>query len=163
MQKLAKRVAQAERQVARRSARNSKSELIQRQKRTRQGQMEAAEEIRIGIKEARVARREAWELGPLAPKRDLGIEKYDTIQSALRTDWSNQGLLNPRPEVREKRCAWAGRPNQLNLAPLDRVVILDGPDKGKIDRIKTVDPRSGTVTLESCHQVSFVKYPSVDQ
>jgi large subunit ribosomal protein L24 len=152
MQKLVKRVAQAERQVARRAARQTKGDLIQRQKRTKQGQIEAVREIQDTIKESRLARRDAWEKGPLAPKRDLGISNYDTINSALRTDWTNQGMLNPKPEILEKRCAWAGGSKRLNLAPQDRVVILDGPDKGKIDRIKAVDPDSGVVTLEERHQ-----------
>ncbi|KAI9155401.1 KOW motif containing protein [Paramyrothecium foliicola] len=152
MQKLAKRVAQAERQAARRVSKANKNEDTYQRIRFRQAAAEANEEIRKNIKTSRQARKDAWELGPVAPKRDLGIEPYDALSGYLRTDWTNQGNYKPKPKIVEQRCAWAGGSKQLNLAPKDRVVILDGPDKGKIDKIKDVDTMAGTVTLENCHQ-----------
>lgn len=106
--------------------------------------------------DARRARKEDWAMGPLAPKRDLGFNGYGMFAESVRTDWSNYGLHAPRPEIIAKRCAWAGGVKQLNLAVSDRVVIMDGPDKGKIDRIKTINLQSGHVTLENNHRVCYL-------
>lgn len=152
MLKLYKRAAQAERQVARKVARQTKNEAKGDRIRFRQAVTEANKEMRANKKASRQASRDAWELGPLAPKRNLGIDNYDALGGGLRTDWTNMGTYKPKPEVAERRCAWAGGTKQLNLAPKDRVVILDGPDKGKIDQIKAINLETGSVTLESCHQ-----------
>lgn len=155
MQKLVKRTAQAQRQAARRARQHVEQVEIGNKIRNRGALRSAVAEVRNNIKEAREAQREAWEMGPLAPKRDLGFNGYGVISETLRQDWTNFGTSRARPEVVAKRCAWAGTPNQLNLAVGDRVVILNGPDKGKIDRIKDIKPEHGTVTLETCHKVSL--------
>jgi large subunit ribosomal protein L24 len=153
MQKLAKRVAQAQRQATRRSKVQMEHENVDAKLRSRLALRSAVGEVRQNLKDARKARREDWELGPLAPKRDLGFNDYGAFKENVRQDWSNYGLHQPNPKVVEQRCAWAGGVKQLNLAPGDRVVIRDGPDKGKIDRIRSVQPQVGTVTLENRHQV----------
>lgn len=153
MQKLAKRAAQAQRQASRRTRLQMEQENVDTKLRSRLALRSAVEEVRQNLKDARKARKEDWELGPLAPKRDLGFNDYGAFKENVRQDWSNYGLHQPNPKVIEQRCAWAGGVKQLNLAPGDRVVIQDGPDKGKIDRIKSVQPQSGTVTLEHRHQV----------
>lgn len=153
MQKLAKRAAQAQRQASRRTRLQMEQENVDSKLRSRLALRSAVEEVRQNLKDARKARKEDWELGPLAPKRDLGFNDYGAFKENVRQDWSNYGLHQPNPKVIEQRCAWAGGVKQLNLAPGDRVVIQDGPDKGKIDRIRSVQPQSGTVTLEHRHQV----------
>lgn len=153
MQKLAKRAAQAQRQASRRTRLQMEQENIDGKLRSRLALRSAVEEVRQNLKDARQARKEDWELGPLAPKRDLGFNDYGAFKENVRQDWSNYGLHQPNPKVVEQRCAWAGGVKQLNLAPGDRVVIQDGPDKGKIDRIRSVQPQVGTVTLEHRHQV----------
>lgn len=152
MQKLAKRAAQAQRQASRRTRLQMEQENVDSKLRSRLALRSAVEEVRQNLKDARKARKEDWELGPLAPKRDLGFNDYGAFKENVRQDWSNYGLHQPNPKVIEQRCAWAGGVKQLNLAPGDRVVIQDGPDKGKIDRIRSVQPQSGTVTLEHRHQ-----------
>ncbi|QYS99633.1 Ribosomal protein MRPL40 [Trichoderma simmonsii] len=152
MQKLAKRAAQAQRQASRRTRLQMEQENIDGKLRSRLALRSAVEEVRQNLKDARQARKEDWELGPLAPKRDLGFNDYGAFKENVRQDWSNYGLHQPSPKVVEQRCAWAGGVKQLNLAPGDRVVIQDGPDKGKIDRIRSVQPQVGTVTLEHRHQ-----------
>ena len=153
MQKLVKRVAQAQRQAGRRSNIRARKEAAEGQLHNRQALSGAIAEVRQNLKDAKRARQEDWEMGPLAPKRDLGFNNYGAFKESMRQDWSNSGLHRPAPKVVEARCAWAGGVKQLNLAPKDRVVILDGPDKGRIDRIQSVDAESGTVTLETCHRV----------
>lgn len=153
MQKLVKRAAQAQRQATRRAQLRREQENIDSRLRNRQALRSAVAEVRQNLKDARQARKEDWELGPIAPKRDLGFNNYGVFQENIRQDWSNYGLHTLPAAVIEKRCAWAGGSKQLNLAEQDRVVILDGPDKGKIDRIKSVNPENGTVTLENTHRV----------
>ncbi|KAF4342988.1 KOW motif containing protein [Fusarium beomiforme] len=152
MQKLAKRVAQAQRQAGRRAQKAAKIEETNYKMRNRQAIRAAVSEVRQNLQDARRMRQEDWELGPIAPKRDLGFNGYGMFGEGVRSDWSNYGLYRPRPEVLAKRCAWAGGLKQLNLAVSDRVVIMDGPDKGKIDRIKTINVQGGFVTLENCHR-----------
>ncbi|CAM1509459.1 Fc.00g031980.m01.CDS01 [Cosmosporella sp. VM-42] len=152
MQKLAKRVAQAQRQAGRRAVKDAQKEQIGYKLRNRQALRSAVSEVKQNLKDAQRARREDWEMGPLAPKRDLGFNGYGMFGESVRTDWSNYGLYQPRPELVEKRCAWAGGVKQLNLEVQDRVVILDGPDKGKIDKIKSINVQSGHVTLENNHR-----------
>ncbi|KAI8715774.1 hypothetical protein NCS52_01085700 [Fusarium sp. LHS14.1] len=152
MQKLAKRVAQAQRQAGRRAQKAAKTEQTNYKLRNQQAFREAVSEVRQNLKDARRARKEDWELGPLAPKRDLGYNQYGMFSESVRTDWSNYGFYTPRPEILEKRCAWAGGLRQFGLAVSDRVVIMDGPDKGKIDRIRAINLQSGSVTLETHHR-----------
>ncbi|GJN73366.1 KOW motif containing protein [Purpureocillium lilacinum] len=156
MQKLVKRAAQAQRQAGRRARQRVEQEAIDHRMRNRQALRSAVSEVRQNLKDARRARQEDWEMGPLAPKRDLGFNNYGAFRENVRQDWSNYGLHQPPPKVVEQRCAWAGGVKQLNLAPQDRVVILDGPDKGKIDRIKAVQAENGTVTLETHHRALAV-------
>jgi large subunit ribosomal protein L24 len=153
MQKLAKRAAQAQRQAVRRAARIAEETRKTEQNRARRYLKEANAEIRSNIHEARRARKEDWELGPLAPKRDLGFNGYGEISTGRR-DWSQGGQFKINPELAAKRCAWAGGVKQFCLAPGDRVVIMDGQEKGKIDRIKSVQPEDGLVLLEKLNRVS---------
>ncbi|KAG5931540.1 hypothetical protein E4U53_001711 [Claviceps sorghi] len=156
MQKLVKRAAQAERQASRRARQQMERQNIDNRIRNRQALRSAVSEIRQNLKDARQARKDDWELGPLAPKRDLGFNNYGAIKESVRQDWTNAGTHQQKIELIEQRCAWAGGVRQLNLAPQDRVVIMDGPDKGKIDRIKGVQAGSGTVTLETHHRALSV-------
>lgn len=153
MQRVIKRTAQAQRQVARRATKAAKKEKQEVRTRYKDSMVSANVEIRANLRDARRARREDWELGPIAPKRDLGFNEYGTFKENLRQDHSNNGVFAPRDKILEKRCAWAGGLQQLSLAPGDRIVILEGPDKGKIDRIKDINSDIGTVTLQNLHQV----------
>lgn len=155
MQKLAKRTVQAQRQAGRKAQAAAKKQAANTRKQNSQYMQMASKEIRENLRDARRARREDWELGPLAPKRDLGFNGYGAFKENMRQDWGNSGMNKLRPHILEQRCAWAGGSTQLNLAEGDRVVILDGPDKGKLDRIKSIDTENGTVTLETHHKALF--------
>ncbi|KAG5920532.1 hypothetical protein E4U61_007801 [Claviceps capensis] len=153
MQKLLKRAHQVERLATRRLQVKREGEEIGKRIQTRRSLREAVDQARQDVLNARKARKEDWELGPIAPKRDLGFNSYGIVSSPMRLDWDNEGMARVRPELLEKRCAWAGRPGRLNLAPGDRVVLLDGPDRGKIDRITEIKEGTGTVLLEKRHRV----------
>ncbi|CAG9956223.1 unnamed protein product [Clonostachys rosea f. rosea IK726] len=155
MQKLLKRTAQAQRQAGRRAKKVHRRDEFDTRRRNNQYLKMANDEIRQNLKDSRRARKEDWEMGPLAPKRDLGFNGYGTFRENLRQDWTNNGMNPIDPKVLEQRCAWAGGVKQLCLAPQDRVVILDGPDKGKVDRIQSVNKLNGSVTLENHHKALF--------
>ncbi|RDA89861.1 hypothetical protein CP533_0407 [Ophiocordyceps camponoti-saundersi (nom. inval.)] len=147
MLKLLKRAAQAERQAARRFKERRKQAKAAERASLRPRMNNALKEVINHDKAARQARIEDWEMGPLAPKRDLGYNAYGVTWEYLRHQHPAQS-----PEVVKRRCAWAGGPRKLNLAAGDRVLIMDGPDKGKIDRIKEIQLSHGTVTLENRHK-----------
>lgn len=153
MDKIARRVAHANRNVARRTQRLSRRQQGQANERNRNVMKDGVAEIRRDIQEARQARKEDWEMGPLAPKRDLGFGDHGILVQPIRQDWSNYGQIKSQGQLAEKRCAWAGGSKMLNLVAGDRVVILEGHDKGKIDTIKSVDASNGTVTLDNHHRV----------
>lgn len=92
------------------------------------------------VKEERLNRREDWICGSrLAPKRDAGVlaEKYGTV---------DQTLLQPVNRRSEDRLrTW--------LADGDRVVLLEGIDKGKIAQVIGVDEDSQTVKLNGLNKV----------
>lgn len=159
MEKLAKRTAQAQRQAARRAGHN-----LRRQRKTAMWQARAAakglnNEIKENLAEARKARRQDWEMGPLAPKRDLGFNDYGLMKDPTRTTHAYNGHHIVSKAMVERRCAWAGGTKQLNLAVGDRVVVLEGPAKGKLDRIQSINTELGTVTLEEEYQVRYLQYP----
>lgn len=161
MQKLLKRTAQAQRQAGRRAKKINRRDEFDTRRRNNQYLKMANDEIRQNLKDSRRARKEDWEMGPLAPKRDLGFNGYGTFRENLRQDWTNNGMNPIDPKVLEQRCAWAGGVKQLCLAPQDRVVILEGPDKGKVDRIQSVNKLNGSVTLENHHKVSrYAEFPA---
>ena len=157
MQKLAKRTVQAQRQAGRRAEQQAR-----RQRKTGMWQARAAvkgmnQEIKSNLADARLARKEDWELGPLAPKRDLGFNHYGLMTDPVRASHIYNGNHVVSQKVVEKRCEWAGGSKQLNLAVGDRVVILEGPAKGKVDRIESVNTDLGTITLQEQYQVGSMR------
>lgn len=153
MQKLVKRAAQAQKQAVKKAQQSAQSEQARMRREANARLRMANTEIKQNRRDARRAQKEDWELGPLAPKRDIGVNNYGMIHEFARLDWTSQGKRALKPKDIEKRCAWAGGATQLNLAVGDRIVILDGPDKGKIDRIKEINMSMASVTLEKFNQV----------
>ena len=94
------------------------------------------------IREARSNRREDYELGPLAPRRDIG-EKVDTY-----------GAFNPQA-VQQQDLHWQDRVKWWKLRVGDRVVMLRGRDKGKIGQLKVVDEKKNTVEVDGLNQVGL--------
>ncbi|KAL2223339.1 KOW motif domain protein [Thermoascus aurantiacus ATCC 26904] len=88
----------------------------------------------------REQRREDWMRGPLAPKRDSGLDEqaYATLLPQY---------LHP-PKVPQHL-----RRKYINFAPGDRVCLMKGPDKGKIGEVIKVDPETETVTVQGLNMV----------
>ncbi|KAJ9665107.1 hypothetical protein H2201_004767 [Coniosporium apollinis] len=92
------------------------------------------------IKAAHKAQREDWELGSLAPRRDVGDLK-DTY-----------GTLDPRrlspvkPEPKD-------RIEYHNIVEGDRVVMIKGRDRGKIGEVTELNKETDTVTVRGYNLV----------
>lgn len=149
MQKVIRRTVLAEAQAARRLARLK--ERFEREK--AKTKRENVDFIKRGesadIKIARRTRREDWDLGPLAPRRDVGLKKetYGTI-SSMRIRGETMSLaerLLVNPE--------GGR--YANIVVNDRVVLLEGRDKGKIGKVIEVDAKRQEITVEGLNLVGF--------
>lgn len=92
------------------------------------------------IRAERQRRREDWMRGPLAPKRDAGPEG------------KSFGALSPQamnPPTIPKHL----RRKYINIAPGDRVCVIKGNDKGKINEVTRVDPGNETVTVKDTNMV----------
>lgn len=92
------------------------------------------------IRAERQRRREDWMRGPLAPKRDAGPEG------------KGLGTLSPQamnPPLIPKHL----RRKYINIAPGDRVCVIKGNDKGKINEVTRVDPNNETITVKDTNMV----------
>ena len=154
MDKLVQRTIKAERQVRRRLADSSKNayrkDLLAHRRRTKS----ATEDLNVNIANARRVRHERWELGPLAPKRSIENGYGVATENARTGNGADQNVI--RPFEREARCEWAGGSKYLNLAPGDRVVIMEGHDKGNIDTITAINVSTGTLQLKDFAKVRFL-------
>lgn len=91
-------------------------------------------------KAARQARWEDWTKGPLAPKRDSGPQA--TTFGAL-----DPAILHP-PRVPNHQ-----RRKHILFTPGDRVCIIRGRNKGKINEITQVNEESETVFIKNLNVV----------
>lgn len=88
------------------------------------------------------ARHEDWYKGPLAPQRDSGLTagKYGALDP--------QDTILPRIPKHLRR-------QFINIAPGDRVVLLTGPDQGKICEVNSVDVESESLTVNDRNQADY--------
>jgi large subunit ribosomal protein L24 len=142
MQKIVRRTALARNQAKRKTIKATKSAKHEELNDTLR-QRFAYNRLEIdNIRAERVRRREDWMRGPLAPQRDAGI------------DGMTFGALSPqsmRPPTIPKHL----RRKYINLAPGDRVCIMKGRDKGKINEVTRVDAENETVTVKDLNVVCF--------
>lgn len=145
MERVAQRTKAAIRQVARRKARQdahtkgSESwERAQSFQRQRRNQTDL-------IQEARQNRKEDWERGLLAPRRDVGLKRdsYGTL--------SIYNIQAPEKNPEERLDWWP-------ITEQDRVVVIRGREKGKIGIVSSVYKDSVTITIRGMNTVE-VKVP----
>lgn len=93
------------------------------------------------------ARQEDWYKGPLAPHRDSGLiaGTYGTV------DPSDTFLPRIPKHLRRQF---------INIAAGDRVVLLKGPDQGKICEVTSVDRDSESIRCRDYNQVRFCFFPT---
>ncbi|KAI0855497.1 hypothetical protein F4860DRAFT_33430 [Xylaria cubensis] len=153
MQKIARRVATAERVAVKRQkaktnrfVRHEKNEALQQGKQHMQG---AADEV----ESAKQAIRNDWAMGALSPRQDVGQfhEAHGSITQVRFPGGTGLSLAK-----RNARCQWAGGAHYLSLAVGDRVVLLDGPDKGRIGKIGEIDHDSANVTVKDLNKANVV-------
>ena len=91
------------------------------------------------LKTARQIRKEDYELGPLAPRRDVGkdAETYGTVDS----------VRFQRVTVPKWKRKWCG------IEVGDRVVLLKGRDQGKIGVVDDKDEESETFRVKDLNMV----------
>jgi large subunit ribosomal protein L24 len=148
MQKVIRRTALAEKQAARRLMRRKERNLRDKWKTQNEQRLVLEREADKRFAEAKRAHKESWELGPLAPRRDVGKNKetYGALDSQ-----NIQGPRLRRAEAEEILEVWGGR--FLNIREGDRVVILEGRDKGKIGPVISIDKKRAEVTVEGMNMV----------
>ncbi|KAL9108638.1 MAG: hypothetical protein Q9227_006584 [Pyrenula ochraceoflavens] len=97
------------------------------------------------IRAERKHRREDWFMGALAPNREYGnnVGSYGTVEP------ENSQAPTVPPEKRVKF---------VNFAYGDRVVMIDGREKGKIGEVRKVDRETQTVTCDALNMVD-IKIP----
>ncbi|KAG7294336.1 hypothetical protein NEMBOFW57_004407 [Staphylotrichum longicolle] len=160
MDKILRRVHMAERQVARRCKR--RQELVHSINKSKRTQEISAQRKQAGYElgAAIRARHEDLELGPLAPRRDVSkLDPFDNYWGSISTE---RALLQTKitDVQREARAAWAGGSKTLCIAPGDRVVVTEGPYKGKISTIATIKKETMTVELDGNVNIVNAKIPS---
>jgi large subunit ribosomal protein L24 len=148
MQKVLRRSLLARNQALRKTRRDDKKELKRAVKEFHRDRIMRDKTLRGYVKAERSARREDWFLGPLAPQRDVGDQKgiYGTMDP--------MAMLQPKVPQRH-------RPEYLNFAVGDRVVVVRGRSKGRISDIKTIDEVALTVSLEGMNTVSAKPEPNL--
>jgi large subunit ribosomal protein L24 len=160
MQKVIRRTILAEKQAARRLRKRKDIQQRERQKTIREQNAFTRREVMQGLKSRRFERREDWELGPLAPRRDVGNKK-DTF-GAVSTQLLKGPVLTVA-EREEKLKDWGGSRlnlSRLNLVTGDRVVLLEGRDKGKIGKVTATDKYRAECTVQGLNMVGTTSPPS---
>lgn len=140
MQKIKQRTAAAVRQAARRKDRAAAiKQSEERWSSNNQAVMQRRVQAQF-FRGERKQRREDYEAGRLAPRRDVGEfgEKYGTLDQVL--------LQNVEKHGRDQIEWWPIREG-------DRVVVLKGRDAGKIGQVTTVNKDAVTVNVWGLNQV----------
>lgn len=140
MQKVLRRTALAERQALRRRKIRRSKYASEKQVLDLQEAIVHKRSILQSLKDARITRREDWQLGPLAPKRDVGTKKDTYGTSDTR---KLRGLELPESE----------RVKNWPIAAGDRVVLVEGRDKGKIGVVESIRKETNELTVKGLNIV----------
>ncbi|CAD6505213.1 BgTH12-07979 [Blumeria graminis f. sp. triticale] len=153
LQKILRRSTMAKNQVARRLAKQKAKEERDQRKSDREGAIHHYRLHKDLVSKERLARREDWELAGLAPKRDVGNQKetYGAVDGQLI-----QGPKLTKEQSEERMKDFGGR--FLSLFIGDRVVLLEGRDKGRIGKVIKIDRDRAECTVEGLNLID-VKLP----
>lgn len=158
MQKLLKRTAQAEKQVARRKALRRNIDKRAEEQQDFKKRMQALTNANRALIDARRSRREDYELGSLAPRRDTPIKDANgAFWGAINL---GRGMSKLGWKQRDLACKWAGGVQHLCVKAGDRVAIMQGPDKGKIGTVRSIDEDDGVFVLDGDHLQVWLESPS---
>ena len=141
MQKVLRRTALAKRQAERRAANRAGANNADQRKLRESTDGIVGSTIRDDIQAERLARREDWIMGPLAPRRDVGEHKdlYGTVSTRR---------LQGGDVDKKKRRNWL-------LEVKDRVVVVaEGHrDRGKIGEIREVREKAQEAVVIGLNKV----------
>lgn len=148
LQKILRRSTMAKNQVARRLAKQKAKENRDQRKSDRESAIYHYRLHKDLLSKERLARREDWELAGLAPKRDVGNQKetYGAVDGQLI-----QGPKLTKEQSEERMKDFGGR--FLSLFVGDRVVLLEGRDKGRIGKVIKIDRDRAECTVEGLNLV----------
>lgn len=120
------------------------------------------------IKTERKQRREDWVAGPLAPKRDVGLQNgvYGSLNSAFMRGPDVPDADSKWPKSKGDDLIgddWKGKGNEGNLVEGDRVCVVRGADAilGKIGTIKELSRERRELTIEGLNTVCLQPYPCI--
>jgi large subunit ribosomal protein L24 len=145
MQKVLRRTALAKAQATRRKAARAAANAKDAQIIRRHNEGVIDQQVRQDIRDARTRRIEQRDLGALAPRWDVG-EKKDSY-----------GTLDSR-RIRGKEIPREQRIQFHNIVEGDRVVIIEGRDKGRIGMVKTLNRETEEVTVKGLNMVRGAPY-----
>lgn len=150
MQKILKRVATAERVASKRKAARDRQAFNKTKYDERDEANYQRAQMAADFGRAKQAIKDDWFLGPNAPNINVG-ENGPTHGAISEARYQMGASL--KNHQKEARCAWLGGSKNLNLVAGDRVVLLDGPDKGKIGKISDVQKEKMEVIVEGLNKV----------
>lgn len=167
MEAVLRRTALAKSQAKRKARILESKELIRDRIQYRQKLAQIHREDKLALHNARIARREDWELGPLAPWRSAArsaAAKTVTEQKG-RPGEGGQGEVAEREDFYGTFSARRATPNPLPVQDRikdwfiregDRCVVMEGREgvKGRIGYVKEVDKDTNAVKLEGINMVS---------
>lgn len=140
MQKVIQRTATARKQAQKKLYRAKKEEKLLERKDNIRTRKEYGKALIDTAKAARQARWEDWAKGPLAPKRDSGLQ-------AATFGALDPAVMHP-PKIPKHQ-----RRRHILFAPGDRVCIIKGRDKGRISDIEQVNEETETVLIKNLNVV----------
>ncbi|KAF1983095.1 hypothetical protein K402DRAFT_466332 [Aulographum hederae CBS 113979] len=143
MQKILRHSGLARRQAARKAKKLEEKENHLDTRRWLKEEVAVRRAATQNMKVQRLAQREDWYLGPLAPKRlnEHTIEKYATVDLPMLQT----------PEL----------PKHYKLQPFqplhagERVVILEGNDKGRIGTIMNIDEKTDRIRIKGMNKFNI--------
>ncbi|RJE23721.1 KOW motif domain protein [Aspergillus sclerotialis] len=136
MQNVIRKVALARNQAKRKAILSTKDARRKEWNEFLKGQFSYNRAHLDNIRNERQRRQEDWARGPLAPRRDSGM------------DGKPFGTLGLEGGLRLPEIPKHMRRKYINFAKGDRVCVMKGRDKGKISEISSVDVESESVTLK---------------
>lgn len=149
MQKVLRRTALAKRQAARKAANRAGMEKTDQRRLRISNDSITGATIQADIRAERLARREDWFMGPLAPRRDVGENKdlYGTVSTRR---------LQGGDVAEEKKKDWCLEVN-------DRVVVIaEGHrDRGKIGQVREIREKAQEAVVTGLNRVGVPCHPSV--
>ncbi|KAF2971916.1 hypothetical protein GQX73_g1768 [Xylaria multiplex] len=152
MQKILRRVATAER-VAVKRQKGKDLQFYKKGKAEESKQRNQQVGMALGeIGRAKQAIRDDWAMGALSPRTDIK-EEHGAFGTIGESRFASPGSYSLA--VRNARCQWAGGAYYLNLAKGDRVVLLDGPDKGRIGYISDINHDTAELTVKDLNKTNI--------